>query len=562
MTHAMLKKEEDRGKQGRISRTFLSQFNQWPHVFNLANCIVGVSMLAMPYCLQQCGILLGTVLIGICSVLTKITCHLLYQGALLTRRRSYESMASHAFGSNGKRLVELLTILFLMSCVISFMVVIGDIGPHVLADYLELQAPTQRLRILVMVVIFLFVILPLSLFRNVTSLSKISSITVLFYGIFVLRMLAECIPRIFDCNWSTDIRWWRQEGLLNSLPIISMALSCQTQLFCVTDCIKEPSAAKVDTVVSRAVNICSGMYTAVGLFGYVAFHDIELYGDILLYLQSSLLTQLMKLAFMLSVAVSIPLMLFPGRIAFYSLLKSDTCEYAMLRVPSLMFVSLTIFLLSSCLLTAIIVPNVEFILAMTGATIGSLVSIIIPSLLFLSVSRGVEQCRPLMFYAKISVTVGSLMLVGSTWAVLHTEQETNVVDIILPKQIGNEKVEIALKYLEKVKTGDNNTKLQNTSPEDERNEKTMKFMRGKRKRKQNVGIIMDEETKTLLHEIREQRKVQSRILKEQRAIVDELKKHNEMLEKVTVADISKVNTDVKRTKDHVNFIEEEKFGEE
>lgn len=28
------------------------------------------------------------------------------------------------------------------------------------------------------------------------------------------------------------------------------------------------------------------------------------------------------------------------------------------------------------------------------------------------------------------------MLIGSTWAVLHAEQETNVVDIILPKQIG------------------------------------------------------------------------------------------------------------------------------
>lgn len=45
-------------------------------------------------------------------------------------------------------------ILFLMSCIVSFMVVIGDIGPHVLADYLELQAPTQRLRILVMVSFF------------------------------------------------------------------------------------------------------------------------------------------------------------------------------------------------------------------------------------------------------------------------------------------------------------------------------------------------------------------------------------------------------------------------
>lgn len=28
------------------------------------------------------------------------------------------------------------------------------------------------------------------------------------------------------------------------------------------------------------------------------------------------------------------------------------------------------------------------------------------------------------------------MLIGSTWAVLQTEQNTNVVDIMLPKQLG------------------------------------------------------------------------------------------------------------------------------
>ncbi|VIO95145.1 Transmembrane amino acid transporter protein [Brugia malayi] len=547
--YAALKKEEDRDDQRSIERSFLSKFNQWPHVFNLANCIVGVSMLAMPYCLQQCGILLGTILIGICSLLTKITCHLLYQGALLTRRRSYESMASHAFGSNGKRLVELLMILFLMSCVISFMVVIGDIGPHVLADYLELQAPTQRLRILVMVVIFLFVILPLSLFRSVTSLSKINSVTVFFYGLFVLRMLVECIPRIFNCNWSTDIRWWRQEGLLTSLPIISMALSCQTQLFCVTESITEPSAAKVDTVVSGAVNICSSMYAAVGLFGYVAFHDVELYGDILLYLQSSLLTQLMKLAFMLSVAVSIPLMLFPSRIAFYNLLKSDACEYAMLRMPSLIFVSLTVFLLSSCLLAAVIVPNVEFILGITGATIGCLVTIIIPSLLFLSISRGIEQYRALMFYAKVSIIIGSLMLIGSTWAVLHTEQETNVVDIILPKQIDNERVEIALKNLEKFKTDDNSTKLQNTFSRGKQNEETVTSREEKWKGKQNVGTVTNEETKTLLHGIKEKRKAQSNILKKQQTIADGPKKHKELMEMVTMTGIWKMNASSERTEE-------------
>lgn len=46
-------------------------------------------------------------------------------------------------------------VLFLMSAIVSFLVVIGDLGPHVVADYLQLEGPTQRLRILVMVCVYL-----------------------------------------------------------------------------------------------------------------------------------------------------------------------------------------------------------------------------------------------------------------------------------------------------------------------------------------------------------------------------------------------------------------------
>ena len=84
----------------------------------------------------------------------------------------------------------------------------------------------------------------------------------------------------------------------------------------------------MDTVVSVAVNICSSIYAAVGLFGYVAFHDIALHGDILLYLQSTFLTEILKIGFMLSIAVSVPLMLFPCR---------TTCYYFLRRVYFLFY---------------------------------------------------------------------------------------------------------------------------------------------------------------------------------------------------------------------------------
>ncbi|VDM42660.1 unnamed protein product [Toxocara canis] len=505
------------------SKPSFKEFNQWPHVFNLTNCIVGVSVLAMPYCLQQCGIVLGTVLIALCSLLTKITCHLLYKGAVITRRRSYEALGLYAFGSGGRRVVEMLMLLYLMSTIVSFMVVIGDIGPHVLADYLQLQAPTQRLRILVMVFVFLFVCLPLSLIRNLDSLSVISSVTVFFYFLFVIRMLMECIPRIFDGRWSLDVYWWRQEGLLNSLPIISMALSCQTQMFCVADCIKDPATTKVDTIVSGAVNICSAIYAAVGLFGYVAFHDKQLHGDILLYLHPSLLTQWLKLAFMLSVAVSVPLMLFPCRNACYNLfLRSSIGEYTRNEMPVVTFVVLTVVLLLIDLLVAVLVPNVEFVLGLTGALIGSLVTIIIPSILFIAVCPLNKSNESLVLYAKISVVVGALMLVGSTWAVLRTERQSNVVDVILPKQLIDEKEEVnAVNVPDALLARNEFVNRLNGTEQFVNKELEAKDLE---KKKEEIG----EEARKILAEMKQQRKEQDKMIKEQQQIVKELNEHHKM----------------------------------
>lgn len=62
--------------------------------------------------------------------------------------------------------------------------------------------------------VLLFIILPLSTVRNVDSLSVVSYVTVVFYCIFVMRMLFESIPRLFDGKWALDVYWWRQEGIL------------------------------------------------------------------------------------------------------------------------------------------------------------------------------------------------------------------------------------------------------------------------------------------------------------------------------------------------------------
>ncbi|PAV71135.1 hypothetical protein WR25_07335 [Diploscapter pachys] len=433
--------EIDDDDEDRRIHSNSSPFNSMPHVFNLANCIIGVSILAMPFVFQQCGILLAVVMIMFCSILTK-------------------------------RITEISMLCFLMSSVIAFLVVIGDLGPHIAADYLELEAPTQRLRVLI--------------------------------------IIFEAIPSLIEGKWSVHVVWWRSEGFLSCLPIVCMAMSCQTQLFCVIDCIKDASTSKVDTVVNNAINFCSAMYAAVGLFGYVAFYYKELHGDVLVELESTIFTQLLKLCFMLSIAFSIPLMLFPLRIAIFNLLlRPSGCELPAVSLHNSTFHILTVIILFSNSMVAIMIPNVEFILGLTGSLIGSIVSPILPCIIFICI--GGRRGHSSLPYAKICLIIGIFMLLMSTWATLQSDRKSNVVEKPKPKDsiVDHPDLESLERLEEKVLDS-------NMNISQKLNDIAGLAAKGQQK-----------EAERLIVEMKEQQKEQQELIKKQEKIVENLNKHME-----------------------------------
>ena len=69
-------------------------------VITLANSIIGVSILAMPFCFKQCGILLATLMIVLSGFIVKMACHLLLKSAILARSRTYEFLGKLDFKTN------------------------------------------------------------------------------------------------------------------------------------------------------------------------------------------------------------------------------------------------------------------------------------------------------------------------------------------------------------------------------------------------------------------------------------------------------------------------------
>jgi sodium-coupled neutral amino acid transporter 10 len=211
-------------------------------------------------------------------VITRTVCYFLLKAGTITKRRNFEMLAWHTFGSGGKFIVEISIIGFLVGTLIAFFVVIGDLGPEIISELFNIENNYalrniimtgkidlkntyllffQRIYVLKYCVfnlaLSLFVALPLGLLRNVDSLSSVSSASVLFYIflvfkvslIYIIIICCICIYNVFcffkqilseglgpllsgTFDPENKVNYWRPSGVLQCIPIFSMALSCQT----------------------------------------------------------------------------------------------------------------------------------------------------------------------------------------------------------------------------------------------------------------------------------------------------------------------------------------------
>ncbi|XP_053974966.1 putative sodium-coupled neutral amino acid transporter 10 isoform X1 [Hylaeus volcanicus] len=401
----------------------VEMISQLSHVMTLANSIIGVSVLAMPFCFKQCGIVLATLVLLVSSVLSRLASHFLIKSAVMSRRRNFELLAFHAFGHMGKVLVELFIIGFLVGTCIAFFVVMGDVGPQIIGKMIDKNPEDIRTSLLVTTSVF--IVLPLGLLRNIDSLSSLCTATIIFYLCLVLKTMTESMQHIFAEDWYDHVYYWRPSGILQCIPIFSMALFCQTQLFEIYETIPNVSLEKMNDVVRGALNICTIVYLCVGFFGYIAFCTQPFTGNILMSFEPSLSSEMIKMGFVFSIAFSFPLVIFPCRASLNSLLfrRVHTHEPSISYLPETRFRCLTIAIVAVSLTAGILIPNIEFVLGLVGSTIGVMICLIFPAIFFISISSKHTNERLL---AQVILFIAICIMILSTYANLYAlEESTN-----------------------------------------------------------------------------------------------------------------------------------------
>ncbi|XP_077979795.1 uncharacterized protein LOC144435109 isoform X2 [Glandiceps talaboti] len=413
---------------------------EWTYVLNLGNSIIGVSILAMPYCLRQCGLILGLLLLFGSAYLTRISCNLLLKTAKQARRTSYEYLALHSFGSVGKLAVETSIIGLLLGTCIAFFVIIGDLGPAIFSKWFDIEN-TWSLRTVMLVLVAIFIVLPLGLLKKVEQLSSISALSFSFYTILIAQIILISLPTLISFSWVNHARYWRVEGLFHCLSIFSLAFTCHTQVFVVYESLPDRTERKMNDIVKGAVNMVAFCYIMVGFFGYVAFIEQGIKGDVLMNFKTSFVNDLLKFGFVVSVALSFPMMIMPCRASIYTLISGSqgpSLENPLGGGDSISqstHNAITAFIVAFALMVGVAIPNVETILGLTGSTTGTMIGYIFPAIMFLKClpkGPGVKSAQAVLF-------LGIIIMFASTYSTLQSRpDEVQIVqpgaDLNLPDQ--------------------------------------------------------------------------------------------------------------------------------
>uniref|UniRef100_A0A8C1ISZ6 Solute carrier family 38 member 6 n=2 Tax=Cyprinus carpio TaxID=7962 RepID=A0A8C1ISZ6_CYPCA len=405
---------------GEESRPLLAQGAQargasfWSSAFNLMNAIMGSGILGLSYAMANTGIIGFRYTDIVFPIQYKFNCADNFCGIMLiTTENWFDAPLSF----------------FKLACVMcchspslamsTYLFILKSEMPAAITGFMNTETSGKWFEdgVTLLIIVTLIVVLPLALLPKIGFLGYTSSLAFVFMLFFTVvvscfRSLSLPLPLfpILNTSECTPQMFVISSKSAYAVPTMAFSFLCHTAVLPIYCELHRPTKQRMQRVANVSIFLSFVVYLISAVFGYLTFFT-HVESELLLgydtYLPRDVVVMAVRLAILLAVLFTVPLIHFPARKALLMLCRGE-------REFSWLFHLLScFFVLTLVLLLAIFVPDIRNVFGVVGSTTSTCLLFVYPGMFYLRISS--EPIRSLnsagaVFLMVIGLVVGVLSL--------------------------------------------------------------------------------------------------------------------------------------------------------
>uniref|UniRef100_A0A8C1PDI8 Solute carrier family 38 member 5b n=1 Tax=Cyprinus carpio TaxID=7962 RepID=A0A8C1PDI8_CYPCA len=389
-------------------------------VFNLSNAIMGSGILGLSYAMSNTGIILFLILLTCIAVLSSYSVHLLLRSAGVVGIRAYEQLGKRAFGHPGKILAALVITMHNIGGKLEFWVSSDLISkfPFFLCIFLLTLSEWFLNGNYLIIVVSILIILPLALMRQLDH-SKHCYFSYKLFNTLQYFWLSFSLSHF----WLSSKYFTINQQTAYTVPILAFAFVCHPEVLPIYTELRNPTKRRMQAIANVSILGMFVMYLLTAIFGYLTFYlntEAELLHTYSKVDPLDTLILCVRLAVLVAVTLTVPVVLFPIRRALLQLLFPDKPFHWVRHI------SIALCLLFIVNLLVISVPNIRDIFGIIGATSAPSLIFILPGLFYIRiVSTEPMNSRPKIQAACFTALGFIFMSMSLTFITLDWVYEEN-----------------------------------------------------------------------------------------------------------------------------------------
>uniref|UniRef100_A0A4W4G6I9 Amino acid transporter transmembrane domain-containing protein n=1 Tax=Electrophorus electricus TaxID=8005 RepID=A0A4W4G6I9_ELEEL len=350
MSHSNIASNIDLNSEGKTS------FGM--SIFNLSNAIMGSGILGLAYAMANTGIVLFLILLILIAVMSAYSIHLLLKSADVVGTRAYEMLGLRAYGQAGKIIAACVVTIHNIGAMSTYLYIVKIELPFVILGLLGKEKDFGGWYVdgnYLITIVSVCVILPLALMRRLGYLGYTSGVSLLCMVFFLISVSLA----------------------IYSIPIVAFAFVCHPEVLPIYTELRKPTKKRMQNVANISILAMFIMYLLTAVFGYLTFYgNVE---DELLksYSASDTLILCVRLAVLVAVTLTVPVVLFPIRRTMLQLCCPNKpfcwATHISMAIGLLIFVNVLV----------IFVPNIKDIFGFIGATTAPSLIFILPGIFYI-----------------------------------------------------------------------------------------------------------------------------------------------------------------------------------